>query len=388
MSYTLRGRLESRLAAASLPFIAACAIAIAIREWWPVQLAALMTGVGVGLDLAVYHRALTYQAGWLAVPLGLLELGATMGLAVAFRLGAPLGPALAFFAGSWLFGQALAHAALPFVRLSYAEDGGELGRTGNALFAAAPISAAAVLSVAWATQPPTVHLAAGVHQGPLVVDRAQKLVGEPGTVVRGGILITADDVVVRDVAVLGGQNGIEVREAENVVLERVRVLGATLDGISARRASVTIRDCDVRSPSGAQGIDISFAHALAPSLVEDCRVSGGLEGIVSHLAHVRIRDNRVSGTSLRAITVTEMSMGKVDDNVVTGALGVGIYCGDYSQCAIEDNRVSGMRPDRESGISSRAGLGVVSHFGAVATLADNDLDGGVGAFVGGRVKHD
>jgi parallel beta-helix repeat protein len=384
LSYTLRGRLESRLAAASLPFVVACVLALALREWWPVQLAGLMTGVGVGLDLAAYHRLLPYQAGWLALPLGLLELSATMGLALALDVGAPLWPALAFFIGSWVFAQSLAHAGLPLVRLSYAEDGGELGRPGTALLAAAPISALAVLGVAWVTQPPTVHLAAGVHQGPLILDRSQKLVGEPGAVVRGGILITADDVVVRDVAVLGGENGIEVREAENVLLERVRILGASLDGISVRRGSVTIRDCDIRSPRGAQGIDISFAHGLAPSLVERCRVSGGTEGIVSHFAVVRIRNNTVSGTSLRGITVTEMSMGKVDGNVVSEALGVGIFCGDYSECEIDRNEVRGVRSDGASG--SRAGLAVVAHYGALAKVSRTA--GRSGAFVNAAIERE
>ena len=38
MSYTLRGRIESRLAAALLPFLAACAIALGLEAWWPVEL--------------------------------------------------------------------------------------------------------------------------------------------------------------------------------------------------------------------------------------------------------------------------------------------------------------------------------------------------------------
>ena len=50
---------------------------------------------------------------------------------------------------------------------------------------------------AWATRPPTVTLAAGVHQGPVLLDREQHLVGEPGAVVRGGILVTADGRVTR-----------------------------------------------------------------------------------------------------------------------------------------------------------------------------------------------
>jgi hypothetical protein len=262
-------------------------------------------------------------------------------------------------------------------------------RTPRRLFLASAATTLAVAATAagWSQRPPTVRLAAGIHDGPLVLDRAQRLVGERGAVVRGGIVVTEDDVVVRDLAVLGGENGIEVREAEDVLIERVRVLGAKLDGITVRQGSVTIRNCVIRSPSLGQGIDISFSHAVAPpSLVQGCRVSGGREGIVSHMAHVRIRDNRVSDTTLRGIAVTEMSMGKVDGNVVADALGIGIFCGDYSHCAIESNRVRGTRPDQVSGIPSRAGFGVVSHFGAVATVGDNTLDRGAAAFVGARVE--
>jgi hypothetical protein len=51
MSYTLRGRLESRVVAALLPIAVAAALAAALRAWWPVELAALMLGVGATLDL-------------------------------------------------------------------------------------------------------------------------------------------------------------------------------------------------------------------------------------------------------------------------------------------------------------------------------------------------
>src|SRR6185503_1950682 len=124
---------------------------------------------------------------------------------------------------------------------------------------------------------------AGMHDGPLVLDHAQTVVGEPGTVVRGGILITADDVTVRNLTIRGGEYGDEVRDAESVELDGITVEAAELDGINARQSEVEIHDCDVRSLPGsaAQGIDISFASTLSPSLVEDCTVSGGGEGIVS-----------------------------------------------------------------------------------------------------------
>jgi nitrous oxidase accessory protein NosD len=210
-------------------------------------------------------------------------------------------------------------------------------------------------------------------------------------VVRGGIVVTADDVTVRDVTVLGGEHGIDVEDAERVLLERVTVLGAQRDGIHVRRSTVTIRDCAVRGSTGtyAQGIDVSFGFDLAPSTIEGCTVEGGMEGIVTHFAHVSVRDNRVTGTTLRGITLTEMSMGVVEENEVEDALGVGIFCGDYSQCRIERNSVTGTRPDLESGDRTRMGFGIVSHYGAAATVADNRLQGNaspIGAFLRARIS--
>lgn len=391
MSYTLRGRIETRLAAALLPFLVAAVLSPILHKWWPLELAGLMLGLGLALDVAVYHRLLPYQPGWVAVPLGLVELGLTMGAARLFELNAPLYPALAFFAGAWLVLQVLAHAGLPLLRLTWPEDGGELGRLGVAIAAAAPTMALAVVGTAWAVEPPTVRLAAGIHQGPLVLDHAQTLIGEPGTIVRGGIVITADDVTVRNVTVRGGEYGIDVDNAESVEIEDVVVEGAGLDGIHVRRGQVEIRDCTIRSLPGAytQGIDISFGFDLKPSLVERCTVVGGLEGIVTHFALVTIRDNHVSGTELRAITMTEMSMGSIEDNEVAGALGVGIFCGDYSHCEIEDNAVSDVRPDHVSGDQTRRGVAIQAHFGAEAELDGNEVarsPGGIAAFVDATIE--
>ncbi|HWN21190.1 MAG TPA: hypothetical protein VNP93_04410, partial [Gaiellaceae bacterium] len=110
MSYTLRGRLETRLAAAVVPFLVAAALAPLLGAWWPLQLAAAMIAVGLALDAALYHRLLPYQAGWAALPLGLLELGLTMALVWRLDVEAPLEPALWFFALSWLLAQVLTHA--------------------------------------------------------------------------------------------------------------------------------------------------------------------------------------------------------------------------------------------------------------------------------------
>jgi parallel beta-helix repeat protein len=397
MSYTLRGRLESRLAGSLAPLFAAAGLALVVREWWPVALALLMLGVGVGLDAGVYHRLLSYQPGWAAVPLGLLELGVLMGLVRVLGIPAHLGVALGLFAGAWALAQLLAHAGFPLLRLEYAEHGGELGSIGAIGAAAALLFLATAGGVAWATQPPTVHLSAGVHQGPIVLDHSQVLAGAPGAIVRGGIRITSSDVTVRNVDVEGGEDGITVDGGvdgiRNVVLEGVHVRGADLDGIHVRRAQVKIHDCSVFGTRSryAQGIDISFTADLPASTVENCTVVGGQEGIVTHMAMVDLMENTVLGTTLRGITVTEMSMGMVDRNRVENALGIGIFCGDSSECEIESNLVSGTKPDVKSGDRLRRGIGILAHFGATATLHDNsvlDSPGGIASFADATIRHE
>jgi hypothetical protein len=348
-----------------------------------------MLGVGLALDVGAYHRVLDYQPGWAALPLGALELGVVMGAARALEVGAPVGPAIAFFAGSWFLAQLLGHAGFPLLRLSYAEDGGELGRLG-ALAAVVPGAVfAAAGGIAWAKLPPTVHLSAGVHQGPLVITHREVLVGAPGAVVRGGIVVRANDVTVRNVGVLGGENGIEVEEAKNVVLDRVKVAGARLDGIHVRRSRVTIRNCVIASPDGwTQGIDFSFNADKGMSMVEGCTIAGGRQGIVVDSSGVMVSGNRVSGTSLQAITVTEMSMGEVAENEVVGALGAGIVCDDQSMCTIERNRIAGTRADATTDDESRKGYGIEGTYLATAELAGNELLGnarGVRAFSGASI---
>ena len=390
MSYTLRGRLESRLVVALTPLLAACVLAAALPGWWPVELVGLMLGVGLTLD-AVLYSAIDYQPGWYALPLGLLELALVMGLVRALDISEPLWPALALYAGAWLVSQALGQAVFPLLALSYAEDGGELRRVG----AASGIVVLAVLSasggIAWAKLPPTVRLSAGVHEGPLVITRRENLVGTRGAVVRGGIVIRADNVTVRNVAVVGGENGIDIEDADGVVLDGISVVGAAMDGIHVRRSQVMIMNCTIASPAGyTQGIDISFAMDLEMSMVEGCTISGGREGIVTHSAAVSVEGNRVSATTMRGIAMTEMSMGTVAHNQVAGATGIGIFCGDRSECMIERNHVSGTRADRTSNDLGQLGYGIESDFEAIAELSRNELignDQGVGVFAGGKVSH-
>jgi parallel beta-helix repeat protein len=373
VSYTLRGRLESRLAALVLPLAACCALSAALHRWWPLELCALMVGVGIALDLQLYHRLLRYQPGWVALPFGLLELGLMLVLVRALGLEVPVVPALILFAAAWTVAQGLGHAGFPLLRLSYATDGGELGRLGFASGAAVIAMLGSAGGYWWLRLPPVVHLAAGVHQGPLVIDRRERVVGERGAVVRGGIVVRADGVTVENVTVFGGENGITIDGASDTVLDGVTVSGFELDGIHVRRSAVTIKDCTVDSLDNtyAQGIDISYASDKKESHVMGCTVVGGQEGIVTHFSNATLMGNRVSRTTLRGISMTEMSMGMIEGNEVRNAKGVGILCNDHSMCMIEKNSVIGTK--RVPGSEWTGGYGVLVSYSSEGDLRNNAL---------------
>ena len=305
MSYTLRGRADSRLAALLPVLIGACVLAGALHRWWPVELVALMAAVGLALDLEVWHRLLPYQPAWAAVPLGAAELGALMAIVYGFGLHAPLLPALALFGAGWLASLVLTQAGFPLLRLGYAEDGGELGPVGGVATAAVVLALAGSAATFVARLPPVVHLSAGVHPGPLVITRREVLQGEPGAVVRGGIVVAHDDVEIRNVTVVGGENGITVDGVRGTVLDRVTVQGAKLDGIHVRGAGVVVRNCtvDMLGNGLGQGIDISYNMDMGMSMVEGCNVVGGMNGIVTHSSMTEIAHNHVSRTQMMGISM-------------------------------------------------------------------------------------
>jgi parallel beta helix pectate lyase-like protein len=370
VSYTLRGRIESRLAAFVPVVVAACVIAAGEHRWWPVDAAGLMLGVGLALDVQAYHRVFRYQPGWAALPLGALELAVVLLLMRAAGVAAPLGQAVALFAGGWLLSQLLAHAGFPLLRLTYAEDGGELGRLGGTAAVAAAAVLAGAGATAYALRPPVVHLASGVHQGPIVITRREVLVGDPGAVVRGGIVVRASGVTVKNVSVVGGDYGISVEHVHGTVLDGVSVSGARLDGIHVRLAGVIVRDCsvDMLGNELGQGIDISYTMDMGRTLVEGCTVTGGMDGITTHSSMTDIVHNQVSRTTERGISVTEMSMGMVMDNEVRDASGIGIWCNDRSMCMIERNTVVDTHPGKDG-----PGFGVLASFQSEANLWENEL---------------
>jgi hypothetical protein len=375
VSYTLRGRLESRVAALLPVLLAAAVLGLAEHRWWPIEAFGLMLGVGLALDVQAYHRLLPYQPGWVALPLGALELGALVGLMRLAGIMAPLSQAIALFAGGWLVAQVLGQAGYPLLRLGYAEDGGELGRFGLVAALAVGVALAGAGATAWAQLPPVVHLAAGVHTGPLVITRREVLVGAPGAVVRGGIVVRANGVTIKNVSVVGGENGITVDGFSGTTLDGVSVSGAKLDGIHVRSASIRIHNCsiDMLGNEFGQGIDVSYTMGYGMNMIEGCNVVGGMEGIATHVSDSAIVDNTVSRTQMHGIAMTEMSMGMIVHNEVRGAHGVGILCNDRSMCMIERNTVVDTQADNAGGDDSRSGFGVLASFQSEADLRGNEL---------------
>jgi hypothetical protein len=375
VSYTLKGRLESRLAALLPVLLVCCALAAVLRHWWPVELVALMAAIGIALDIQVWHRLLPYQPAWAIVPLGAVELGAVMAVVYGFGLHAPLWAALVLFGAGWLVAVVLGLAGYPLLRLGYAEDGGELGGLGRVAAVGVGLAFVGSAATVYVRQPPVVHLAAGVHQGPLVITRRENLVGDPGAVVRGGIVVRHDDVHISDLTIVGGENGVTVDGVHGTVIDGVTITGSKLDGIHVRLADVIIRNCTIDlldNPVG-QGIDISFNMNMGMSMVEGCTIVGGQQGITTHSSMTDVMGNRVSRTLGEAISVTEMSMGMVMDNEVRDAVGVALYCNDRSMCMFEHNTVVGTRDDSAGGDASRRGFGLLASFQSEADVHDNQL---------------
>jgi len=385
MSYTLRGRIQTRLLGTAVPL----AVALGVHRWWAIELVALMLGVGLVLDALVYDRVLSYQPAWLAVPLGALELAIVYPLMKWFGIMVPhVRYALLLFGLGWLSQQVVAHAVLPRFHLEYAESGGEPGRFGTLTAVAVAVAAVGGLGGAYAVEPPTVHLH-GTVKGPLVIRHAQTI---EGGVVNGGIVIRANHVTLRNVTVIGGDYGIDIAHAQHIMLDNVRVLHFNLDAVRALDAGVMIDHCSVSAPATqlATGILISYSMGRPMSMVEHCTIVGTREGISTHSSAVDVMNNHIIGTTVRAISLSEMSMDMASGNQVESAHGIGILCMDHSVCQIEHNTVAGARANGTEN-PSESGVAIESYFYAQAQVKHNTVissPGGVQALDFGTITND
>ena len=182
--------------------------------------------------------------------------------------------------------------------------------------------------------------------GPARDHRREVLVGEPGAIVRGGIVVRANG---RD----DRERHRRRRRERDHRRRRTRNACSTASPSPARSSTgstcgsrgVMIKNCTVDmlgNPLG-QGIDISYNMDMGMSMVEGCtrdRRHGG--------DHHALVDDRRSCTTASA--GTDACAGSRDRDVdgdgrwttrCSDAHGVGIFCNDRSMCMIEHNTVVG-----------------------------------------------
>lgn len=208
----------------------------------------------------------------------------------------------------------------------------------------------------------TLALQPGRHDG-FALDHPAVVRGAEGAVVAGEIHVRADGVALHDLDVRAARNGVTVRDADGVVLDGLRVRGAELHGIELIASSAAVYSCRIDDLRGqyAQGIEVRNANGRGVTVVEGCTVEGGMEGIVSHVSRIIVRDNVVHGQTMRGIVITEMSEGLAERNRVRGVTGVGVFCGDMSHCEVRDNAIGHIAAD-PAGIRSRGGQGIVAWY--------------------------
>lgn len=231
-------------------------------------------------------------------------------------------------------------------------------------------------------------LAPGVHEGPITVTKPVILQGEPGAVISApldapiALAVRADDVQVQDVTITGGIEGISIREAEDVAIRDVLVMGSNLHGIEVVDASAHISGVRVEGMRSeySQGIEVRYADNHPVTVVENSSVVGAREGIVSHVARVDFSRNFVSETTLRAVAITEMSHGVARDNRVEDAFGAGLYCGDMSMCDFSGNEVTEVA-SMGTGTGSAEGWGLVVSYRSRASTSGDSLAGESGPSV-------
>ena len=150
-----------------------------------------------------------------------LELGLLLGCMRLAGIAAPLGQAVALFAGGWLARAAARACRLPAAapRLRGGRRRARPARHGHGGSQSASRSRAPARPRTRGCRRSCIS-PRGVHQGPLVITRREVLVGAPGAVVRGGIVIRADGVTIKNVSVVGGENGITVDGYRGAITRR------------------------------------------------------------------------------------------------------------------------------------------------------------------------
>lgn len=242
-----------------------------------------------------------------------------------------------------------------------------------------------------------IQLGPGTYAGPLVITKPLSLVGAPSGASRvvapeGTTAIAVSDVRgvrLQGLAVVGGDYGITVDRSEAVQLIGNRVAGSSMAGIRLSRASALIKGNEIRAGTGPYGMGIELANTMSrPASVITGNVVAGAthEGIILHNSHAMIEGNTVTGSGLRGVSISEMSMATVAKNTIMDNADAGIWVVDSSMADIAGNHIGAMRPGPEGRLN---GIGVF-YYGEVMLGRGNRIevaaDRAVVATLGGIVE--
>ena len=199
-------------------------------------------------------------------------------------------------------------------------------------------------AVAAAAPGDEIVLGTGTHTGPVTLDRALTLRGEPGAVLDGGtegsvVTITAPGVTVRDLVIEGSGSdrtamdaGVFLTKGARGALVEGNVFRGNLHGVRLQGApDVTIRANDITGRTGRQseaGNGISVWNAPG-ALVEDNVIRFGRDGIFSNVSKKDVfRGNRMEKTRF-AIHYMYTNDSVIEDNVsVDNTVGYAIMFSD------------------------------------------------------------
>lgn len=242
------------------------------------------------------------------------------------------------------------------------------------VLASAVLWAAAAITAAAADLPPladriaaaaagaVVRVEAGVHAGPLTLDKPLTLAGEEGAVIEGDgdhsvITITAPDVTVRGLTITGSGTSLAsedagvyvTRSAPNALIERNRIkgnlFGVFLKGAPAAlvRDNVIANRSDLRMSERGNGVHLWDAPG---SQVVDNDVRGGRDGIFTTTS----RNNTFAGNIFRDLRFAVHYM-YTNNSSIRGNRSVGNHAGYVLMYSHRiDARNNESQGDRDHGI--------------------------------------
>ena len=265
-----------------------------------------------------------------------------------------------------LAGASAAPRLLPAVAIAFARAAGPAGAATHRVSAG---SGAAARALAASAPADTVVLSPGTHAGPLRIDRALTLRGEPGARLSGGgrgtvLEIVASHVVVCDLEVEGSgrrvltvDSGIHVVRGGGVRIERVRMRDV-LYGIYAERSdSLAVTDCDlvgrVRPLDEAgegNGIHLWTCH---DAVLHANQVTRFLDAIyLSFTNRTEVADNRLEENGRYGLHTMYCQRNRLVGNEFTrNAAGIAIMFSNH--LVVERNAILRNRGPRTHGILLR-----------------------------------